>query len=166
MNRRALIQAAPFFLAACTTTGGTSVNVSQAIVDAGIVVTGVSNVYQSFVVLYPRSLSATHQATITADLVAARAALASLSASASNITNLAGLQSVETAINEVLSILTTVLPSVPNVPSQITTGVMAANVLLPIIEIVINQLQGAPSKPASAAQPAMSPESARATLAK
>ena len=153
---------APLALAGCGTTG---VDATQAIADAQIVVNGVASVYQTLLTIYPSAVSQSQQSTIAADLAAARAALAGLSANGAALTNATSLLGVENAINAVLNIVSGILPNIPGVPAPISAGVMAANVLLPLIEATINSLTGnAPKVTARVAAPAMSADQARLVL--
>lgn len=156
-TRRTALLGPILILAGCTGITGT-VDVSTAITDAGIVVNGVAGVYQSILTLYPGRVSAAQQASVAGYLDAARNGLAQLSSSATTLT---GLQGVEDAVNAVLPIIA----AIPGLPPEVTAGVLAAQVLLPIIEGVVAQLRGQPPKVA-AARAGMSPERARETLRK
>lgn len=151
------------FLLGCSSTG--TVNTSQAVADANVVVSGVAADYKAFVTLYPATITPARQAEVLAALTMAQAALAQLQAAA--IPAATGLQAVETNINTVLGVLSgACLP--PICPAAVSAGLMAANVLLPLIEATINQLQGVPVTPkvaAAMAHPAMNPEQARLVLA-
>ena len=80
------------------------------------------------------------------------------------LTNIRSLQSVEAAVNAVLAIVGGVVAGIPGVPAEVTAGILAAQVLLPVIEMVINQLQGQAVK--APAPAAMSVDQARRTLAR
>jgi hypothetical protein len=156
-TRRTILYATPAFLAACGTTG--TVDVTQAIADAGIITNGIAGVVQSLVTL--GRISPAQQISIAGYISTARIAQAQLSASASALNNVTNLQGVEDAINAALPILS----AIPGLPPEITVGIVAAQVLLPIIEATIAQLLNKPPK-VSAARQAMSPDSARAVLLK
>lgn len=136
--------------------GGATIDPTQAIADANIVVKGISGV----LALYPNAIKPADQIKVSVDLTAANAILAGLSASAAFLTTAQGLHGIETAINDVLAIV----GAVPGLPPQVTAGVMAAQVLLPLIESVVNQLQNKPVVAARVAASAMSPGEARAVL--
>lgn len=157
MITRRLTLAAPLALAACGT--GSTVDPTQAIADANTVVNGVAGVYQQFVLSYPNAVKSDQQDRITAALAAARTALDQLSASASGLTNATNLAAVEKDVNAVLA----VLAEIPGLPPQITTAVAMANVLLPLIEAMVGQLQGQAPKVATA-RPGMSADAARLVL--
>lgn len=159
MITRRLTLAAPLALAAC----GTGVDPTQAIADAQTVVNGVGGVYAQFLTLYPTAVSPAQQASVASSLAAARAAVAQLSASASSLTTAQTLQAVEANVNAVLTVLNTVVPLVPGVPPAVSAGLLAASVLLPMIEAMIGQLQGQAPKVATA-RAGMSPEAARLIL--
>jgi hypothetical protein len=167
MNRRSLLTTATLALpalalAACgTPTGTATVDPTQAIADAGILTKGIAGVYNALVLLYPGAVSGPDQTKVAADLAAARAALTGLSAVAPALTNATSLQGIETAVNDVLGIIS----SIPGLPPQITAGVTAATVLLPLIEVVVNQLQGKTVVAAAmVAPPEMTPDQARLVL--
>lgn len=149
------------FLLGCSSTG---VNTSQAVADANIVVSGITADYKAFVALYPNAVPATQQVQANAALAAAQTALTQLSSASTTAT---GLQAVETDINLVIGVLSTACQA-PMCPASVSAGLLAANVLLPLIEVTINQLQGVPVTPkvaAAMAHPAMNPEQARLVLA-
>lgn len=157
----AIAFAAALATSACSST--TAVNTTQAISDAGIVVSGVSADYKAFIALYPKTLTAEQQATALAALTAAQTALAQLQSATTTVT---GLQGVETNINAVLGVLSTACVA-PICPASIAAGLVAANVLLPLIEVTINQLQGVPVTPKAAmamSQMSMTPNAAREHL--
>lgn len=164
MNRRTLLNTAALAvsLGACSSNG--TVNTTQAVTDANIVVSGISADYKAFLTLYPTAVPVSKQSEVEAALAAAQAALTQLSG-ASTAT---GLQAVETDINLVLGVLSTACQPSPGTqsicPQSVSAGLLAANVLLPLIEVTINQLQGVPPKVAAAARPGMSPEQARLVL--
>jgi hypothetical protein len=164
MNRRTFTIASLAILGGCAP-GTNTIDPTQAITDAQIVVTGITGVWRSFIVLYPRAVTPAQQASATAALAAAQTAVAQLQASASQLTTAATLKAVEDNINVVMGVLTAVLPTIPNVPPEITAGVLAATVLLPIIEAMVNQLQGQSVKAAAVrAAPGMTTDEARRTL--
>src|SRR5665213_3359227 len=141
-------------LAACSSTS--SVNATQAISDANIVVSGIAADYHTLLTLYPTAVPAAQQTKIAADLAAAQQGITTLSASGSDLSKATSLQGVETAINDVVGVVAGVLPGIPGVPPAILAGVDAADVLLPLIEVTVNQLQGVTTAPMAAmAHPAM-----------
>ena len=156
MNRLAILAA--LLAAGCTSS---TVNVSQAVTDAGLITNGIAGVYQSFVTLYPTAVSPAQQATVAKDLAAAQVALAALQGVSANLTTAATLQGIEADVNAVLGVMGTVAPGV--LPQQIVVGIEAANVLLPLIEATVNQIQGV-TAPVKAAMLPMSPDHARLVL--
>src|SRR6185295_10429980 len=131
LPRRAALLGSIALLAGCTSTS--SPNITQAIADAQILVTGIDSVYRSFVVLYP----STQRATVETSLDTAKALLAKLSANADALTNAQTLEGIEAAVNVMLD----VLASVPVLPPAVQAGILAARVLLPIIELTIARLR-------------------------
>lgn len=152
-------------LSACSTATTPAASTTLAISDAQTVVNGLSADYKTFVVLYPMAVPATQQTRIAADFAAAQTALTALSAIPTGLPAANNLQSVETAMNDVVNVVAGVLPAVPGVPASVTAGVEAASVLLPLIELTVNQLQGA-STPvtASSVAPKMTADQARLVL--
>jgi hypothetical protein len=151
-------------VAACTSPTGTStVNTAQAAADASTVVNGLAADYKTFVTLYPSAIPAARQTTIAEDFAAAQTAMKQLAALPAGSTGATPLRTVETAMNDVVGVLTDALPGIPGVPPAVSAGVLAADVLLPLIEVMINQLQGvATAKPATVTL--MTPDHARLIL--
>jgi hypothetical protein len=156
LYRRATLLGSVAILAGCNGTSG--INVTQAIADAKIIVTGLENIYRAYAILYPQ----TQQAAIEARLAAASLMLTKLSEAAPVLDNAATLEGIEAAINAVLDVLS----SVPVLPAPVQAAILAARVLLPLIELVISQLRGkvAPSAQMRSGPTTMSPDQARATL--
>ena len=151
----------PAMLAGCASSS--TVNASQAITDAGIIVNGIQGVYQSFVTLYPSAVSPAQQASVAKTLAAAQAAQVALQGASANLTTATTLSGIEADVNVVLGAITQVAPGV--VPPQISAGIMAAQVLLPLIEATVAQIQN-PAAPVKvgAVVGAMSPGQARLVL--
>ena len=163
-RRLTLLSACATLALASCNSAGTTVDLPQAIADARIIVDGVANVYTQITVLYPKAVSPAQQAAVAGYLSAARSALAQLSTNADVLTNIRSLQSIEAAVNAVLAIVGGVVAGIPGVPPEVTAGILAAQVLLPAIEMAVNQLQGQAVKAPTPA--AMSVDQARRTLAK
>lgn len=164
MKRIILTAALALSLGACSSNG--TVNTTQAVADANIVVSGISADYRAFLTLYPTAVPAATQTQVDAALTAAQGALTQLGSASTTAT---GLQAVETDINLVLGVLSTACQPSPGTqsicPQSVSAGLLAANVLLPLIEVTINQLQGvAPKVAAAVAHPAMNPAQARLVL--
>jgi hypothetical protein len=134
-----MVVGSSLYLTACSTM--TTAGVQTAITDAGLVVSGVSADYNAFLQLYPTALTPTQQTQVALYLQEAADALKQLQTVAgSTPTTGIALQKVEMAMNGVLGVIANVLPKLPGVPPAITAGFEAATVLLPIIEVTINQL--------------------------
>lgn len=155
--KRLIFAGALLFLAACQS--GSTVNPSQAIADAQTVTNGIAGVYASFVALYPASVSSAQQQTVKDELAAANALLAGLQGASGSLSTGNSLSAVEADVNAVLS----VMAGVPGLPPEIAAGVEAADVLLPLIEGVVAQINGVVTQPKMAAM-AMSPDHARLVL--
>jgi hypothetical protein len=154
-------------LTACNPQGGATPAVQRAATDAALLVTGVSSIEKSFVTLYPGALTPAELAGVDAALAAAQVALGQLSTLANTAPTGNALMAVETNINAVVSIMSQVVAKVPNIPPSVAAGLMAANVLLPIIETTANQLiAGSTVAPAPKAAMGitMAPDHARLVL--
>ncbi len=161
MKRLIFAGALALSLGACTPTG--TVNTTQAIADANIVVSGIAADYRVFVQLYPAAIPPTQQVAVNAALTAAQSALAQLSNASTTAT---GLQAVEDDVNVAIGVLTQACQSLA-CPTSVSAGLMAANVLLPLIEIVVNEMNGktpAPKVAAFMAPTTMTPAQARLIL--
>ena len=98
-----------------------------------------------------------------AQTLAAQAAQVALQGASANLTTATTLSGIEADVNVVLGAITQVAPGV--VPPQISAGIMAAQVLLPLIEATVAQIQN-PAAPVKvgAVVGAMSPGQARLVL--
>lgn len=154
LPRRAALFGSLTLLVGCNGTSG--ISITQAATDANIIVMGLGNIYRAYATLYPQA----QQATIQAKLDAAGLMLTKLSEAALALDNAAMLEAIEDAVNVVLEILS----SVPVLPAPVQAAILAARVLLPLIEAVIAQLRGVSKPQAAMGPPVMSAGQARATL--
>lgn len=146
----------------------TAPNVPQAIADAQIVADGVANSYATLKQIDPGLTNSATDAQIEAILGRLPDAMAQLRAATTTASQASGLRAVEADVNGVLNLAAGIVAVVPGVPPAVVLGLQAAEVLLPVIEGVANQLvrspTGAPAAPAVLIS-AMTPDQARATLA-
>lgn len=131
---------APVFVAGCAP-GSTSASSLKAVfADAGLVVQGVSESYDSLKTLYPSLFSVAADAQVQIALASARDLVTGLSESSDALANATNLRGIESAVNQVLNIVAAAAKNVPGIPPSVLMALQAAVVLLPVIEAAANRL--------------------------
>lgn len=125
-------------LLACTP--GNKPDIATAKADAQAVITGVTNGYNAIRTLYPSAVSSDADAQVQTILAAAPALIADLGLATDAATQASYLRGVEAVANQVLNIAADIVSRVPNVDPGVTTSLILAQVLLPVIEATANQL--------------------------
>jgi len=157
----AILFAPAALLAGCATgLTGPAVTPSQVIADAGSIINGLAATVTQINVASPGLIPAALLPQIQTYLTQAQAALASLSGSLPAQTSAVTLQQVEDDAQSVL----TALAGVPLIPPPYSTAIQAAAILLPIVEVFVNQTLHTVAPTVAAPDPARANQ-ARATLA-
>lgn len=122
-------------LPACST----APNVNQAIADAQIVASGVQVAYDSLKAFDPALTSSDTDAQIQANLKRLPGALTQLQAATTAASQASGLRAVEADVNGVLNLAAGVVTAL-HPPQSVVVAFQAAEVLIPVIEGIANQL--------------------------
>lgn len=153
MNRRTLLVAA----ALLPVVGCAQINLTPSSLasDAALIVNGINTVAKNYAAGFGLPANTVNQIQVWA--AAASKAASDISATISTASSLTNVQAIATALNGIVGVLATV----PVLPPVVTAALTAAQVLLPVIESLVGI-----TVPAGAAPAGMTPDAARAYLAR
>ena len=153
MNRRTLLVAAALLpVAGCAQINLTPSSLAS---DAALIVNGINTVAKNYAAGFGLPANTVNQ--IQGWAAAASKAASDISATISTASSLTNVQAIATALNGIVGVLATV----PVLPPVVTAALTAAQVLLPVIESLVGI-----TVPAGAAPAGMTPDAARAYLAR